>query len=320
MPLDNFLRVPTPENISFQYRIAGPFRRIMAYVADVLLVYTTMIVLFTIIAVLFFLIFVLWLGLGGGAGPGGATLFTNVMGVIASIGRVTTFIVHWFYGAYMESYFNGQTVGKMMLGLRVKSIDGSAIDGAQSTLRNFFRLFDLFPFVSLFLVFGGPFGTWEAFPTCIFGLACMTLSRRYQRLGDLVAGTMVVIEEKKWTHGLASFEDPRVPQLAELLPKGFVVSASLARALSDFVDRRRFLPYQRVAEIAAHLGKPLTEEFGLQADTNHDLLLCALYYKAFIDQHPEENENEQAEPLTQDMDNPFELATPVESVPPGGTQ
>ena len=77
----------------------------------------------------------------------------------------------------------------------------------------------------------------------------MTISRKYQRIGDLVAGTIVVNEDKKWTHGLAQFEDKRVPRLAELIPTDFEVSASLARTLADYVDRRRFLPYQRVAEI-----------------------------------------------------------------------
>ncbi len=34
--LDNTLRVTTPENISFEYRLAGPFRRFLAYLVDVL--------------------------------------------------------------------------------------------------------------------------------------------------------------------------------------------------------------------------------------------------------------------------------------------
>ena len=178
----------------------------------------------------------------------------------------------------------------MLTRLRVLSTDGSAINGAQATLRNFFRLLDVMPMISLGLLFGVPELKQVMIPTALFGLIAMALNPRYQRIGDFVAGTMVVMEEKQWAHGIVSFHDPRVAQLAELLPADFEVSASLAKTLAEYVDQRRALHPERVAEIASHLGPILLRRFKLPMDTNHDLLLCALYYKAFVSDRMETGE------------------------------
>ena len=114
------------------------------------------------------------------------------------------------------------------------------------------------------------------------------VSKKFQRVGDLVAGTIVVTEDTKWAHGLAKFEDPRVAELSELIPDGYSVSSSLAKSLALYVDRRRVLAPPRVAEIAGYLAKPLLEQFELPADTNADLLLCSLYYKTFMSHQPGE--------------------------------
>ena len=60
------------------------------------------------------------------------------------------------------------------------------------------------------------------------------------------------------------------------------MSRSLARALSLYVERRRVFPPARRAEIARTLGATLTEKMNLPANTNHDVLLCALYHRTFI--------------------------------------
>ena len=114
------------------------------------------------------------------------------------------------------------------------------------------------------------------------GLLTMTMNRRFQRLGDLVCGTMVVIEERHWLTGVAKLEDPRAAQLAEYLPADFRVSRSLAQSLATYVERRRFFSAARRREVARHLAEPLLEQFGMRRDTSHDLLLCALYYRTFV--------------------------------------
>ena len=139
---------------------------------------------------------------------------------------------------------------------------GQPINGMQATLRNLLRAADLLlPLV---------------------GLLVMTLNRKYQRLGDLVAGTIVVVEERQWLTGVAKLDDPRAIQLAAYLPPNFVVTRSLAKALATYVERRRFFTPPRRREVARHLAIPLLERFGLPPDTSYDLLLCALYYRTFI--------------------------------------
>ena len=220
-------------------------------------------------------------------GPGMSQLVDLISGLTTALFAIGGFLTMWFYGAVMETRYNGQTFGKMITNIRSISSDGSAIDGTQATLRNFFRLMDVSPIIPLTTIFGS-----EAVPIPVplfsIGLVCMILSNRYQRLGDLVAGTIVVSEQRKWTHGLAQFSDERVPSLSELIPDDFVTPPSLAKTLAEYVDRRRILPYERANEIAMHMTGPLLSKFGLPKDTNPDLFLCALYYKTFVE-HSEEN-------------------------------
>ena len=275
--LDNQIRVATPENISFHYEVTGPFRRLLAYVADIMITVSAFAILTTLI----------WTVLGLVAFIFRFTIFGNALDLLinASSGLVLAagFILLWFYGAFMETNFNGQTFGKMLARIRTISVDGSSIDASQAALRNFFRLLDVSPFVPLSLIMG-PFVEDDlSLPIFAFGFICMAISPRYQRVGDLVAGTMVVTEEPKWAYGLAKFTDSRVPELAEAIDKSFVVTPSMARTLAEYVDRRRVLPMPRATEIAKHMATPLIRTLGLREDTSADLLLCALYYRTYLE-------------------------------------
>ncbi|MEM9413744.1 MAG: RDD family protein, partial [Planctomycetota bacterium] len=230
--LDNQVRVSTPENISFQYEITGPSRRLCAYLADVFFTIS----IFLLISFSGVMLFALIASLLQGAGIG--PMLRSIGDIAYGLLLAMAFLSMWFYGAFMETYYNGQTWGKMISNIRTISVDGSSIDGAQATLRNFFRLLDVSPFISLGLLFGADFGYAPIIPTFAFGLISMTISPKFQRVGDLVAGTMVVTEEKKWAHDLATFDDPRVPKLSELIPDHFVVNRNLARTLAEYVDRR----------------------------------------------------------------------------------
>jgi uncharacterized RDD family membrane protein YckC len=269
--LDNLLAVKTPENISFQFRMAGPFRRLFAFLLDVLILFAATIIVSLVITIISVFTAV-----------AGAEIASLVSGTLSGLFLAGLFFVYWFYTAIMETFWNGQTFGKMAMRLRTLSSNGEAIDGVQAFLRNFFRLIDVSPVVSGFVLFGEGFDTPGVFPMFMFGLITMMVSRKFQRIGDLVAGTIVVHEKRNWSHGLAKFDDPRVPQLADIIPHDFYVSTDMAKALASFVDRRRFLPYQRVDEIAAHLARPILARIGLPSDTNYDLLLCAIYYKTYV--------------------------------------
>ena len=249
--------------------MAGPFRRLAAYAVDMAF---CGLVLFGLAVTITFIF--------GALGPSEIGFFMMV-----TLFLIIQFILQWFYGGFLETYWNGQTIGKRMLGIRVLSTDGQPINGLQEVMRNILRLADLYP--PIYLMFDANFPFFMFTGLC--GLLSAVLTSRYQRLGDLVCGTMVVVEEKSWLAGVIKLEDARVPQLAAEIPVNFVVTRTMAKALAAYAERRRHLSPARRHEIAAHLAEPLLAEFRLMPDTSYDLLLCALYYKAFVaDQTTEE--------------------------------
>lgn len=283
--LDNQIEIVTPENIAFRYIVAGPFPRLIAFVIDVLIWSLA----FGILSIFFNLL----LGLMAALGLPDLARTADVI-VSAALG-VGYFLTGWFYSAAFESWMNGQTLAKRLLRLRVLTENGSPINGMQATLRGLFRAGESLPFVSIQIFdpwinslieevtgWEGATPYFPIFPTMLVGLFAMAITTRFQRIGDVVCGTVVVHEPRDWKHGLAQFDDGRIPHLAEYIPAGFVVSDGLSRALAAYVDRRRYFSAGRRNEIAAHIAKPMLEKFGLPADTSYDLLLCALYYRAFI--------------------------------------
>ena len=256
--IDTTIEVVTPENIAFHYQAAGPFRRLVALSIDMLI---RMGILFCVGCVTSLVGFVI----GG-------------MAVLVYL--VSYFILDWFYGGLFETFMNGQTPGKRVMGVRVLTTEGQPINAMQAITRNVLRWVDMMPFLSLEM-FGIP-APMYFIPTFMLGLGFMMMNRRFQRLGDVVCGTMVVIEERHWLTGVVKLDDSRAALLADYLPADFQVSRSLGQTLSHYVERRRYFSDARRREVARHLGEPLLRQFGLPSDTSHDLLLCAMYYRAFI--------------------------------------
>ena len=254
--LDSSIEIVTPENISFRYELAGPFRRLPAFVID------------------FAIRLGIWLvGMF-------AMAMTGLLSGFAGIGvlLILWFLLEWFYGGLFETYWNGQTPGKRVMNVRVLSTDGRPINGLQAVMRNILRFADMMPMLPLSAVAGEAAAM--AIPTGLIGLVTPMCNRRFQRLGDLVCNTMVVIEERSWLFGVAKVEDARAAQLAEYIPVNFPIPRQLSRAVATYVERRRFFSAARRREIARHLAQPLVERFHLPSDTSYDLMLCALYHRA----------------------------------------
>jgi uncharacterized RDD family membrane protein YckC len=254
--LDTRVRVVTPENIAFQYRIAGPFRRLPAYLIDLAIRFAVGIVALYGLTFVFRLMGLEEMGWGIWL-----TLFL--------------FPLTWFYGGVFETFWNGQTPGKRIMRIRVLSVEGQAINASQATLRNVLRVVDAMPYFYL------------------VGLIVSAMNDRFQRLGDLACGTMVVSEDPRWLSGVAKVKEPDVLRLAAKIPASFQPSRSLAQALAVYVGRRQnFMPARRV-QIARYVGVPLRERFGLPHQTNLDQLLCALYNRVFVtDEEPDSAESD----------------------------
>jgi uncharacterized RDD family membrane protein YckC len=251
--LDSRIEIVTPENIGFQYVLAGPFRRLPAFLID-------MAIRAVVLGAMFlFCLLVAQLAVGG-------------IGI--GMFLVIWFAMSWFYGGFFETIWNGQTPGKWIMGLRVLSVDGQPINALQAVLRNVLREVDGMPMVG----FGIPMYT--------LGLAAMTASDRFQRLGDLACGTIVIVEHRRSLGNLARVAEPEVIAFADRLPANFIASRGMSQALSMYVARRGLFSAARRHEIASILAEPLASRFGLPGGTDPDLLLRALYYRTFIAAEP----------------------------------
>ncbi|HWL06785.1 MAG TPA: RDD family protein [Planctomicrobium sp.] len=152
--------VRTPENLEIKYDLAGAGTRAVAFLVDAALMYFIVSLLQGLITAL-----VLPIGKEHPIYAGAA------MGVI-------TFVFFNGYFILFEMLWAGQSPGKRVVGIRVVKKGGYSLRLIDSLIRNLLRTVDLLP-------------------VC-YGVGLVTvLSTRYsQRLGDLVAGTLVVYENQ----------------------------------------------------------------------------------------------------------------------------
>ncbi len=145
---------------------------------------------------------------------------------------ISIFVVEWFYPVFFEVLWRGRTPGKMTFQLAVVREDGTPVSWSESVVRNLLRAVDILP---------GCFGV---------ALVAMMVSPRFQRLGDMAAGTLVVYRAP-----LA----PRAPGEAGLAPQAPPIPLALdeQRALLDFAERVPFLNTERAEELAAIAGPAL---------------------------------------------------------------
>jgi uncharacterized RDD family membrane protein YckC len=123
------------------------------------------------------------------------------------------YIIWSSYFVVFEWLWNGQTPGKRWLKLRVIREDGRPITFWEAAVRNLLRIFDIMPF-----------------PFYSIGLIFVFISTRDQRVGDLVAGSVVVRERET--------EAPTFSQVFD-------------SPISDTALRRSFKPVQFAAEISS---------------------------------------------------------------------
>lgn len=120
----------------------------------------------------------------------------------AGLFMLLLFSLEWFYAVLFEVLWNGQTPGKAAMSIRVIHDDGTPISWRASMLRNLVRFVDLLPFA--------------------YQLGCisMVLSRDFKRLGDWVAGTLVVYSGTRSDDvlGCHNTETPRAQPMAPPIP------------------------------------------------------------------------------------------------------
>ena len=152
---------------------------------------------------------------------------------------IMVFLIEWFYPVYFELFHAGKTPGKSMFGLFVAQENASPVTPMASLIRNLLRFVDFLPFA---------YG---------FGLICLMSNRRFQRIGDIVAGT-VVLHKDTYQKNINQTE---VEAVAPPRP----LRLNEQQALIRFYQRRHLLSDERAEELAKFSG-PLVQEQVAAAD------------------------------------------------------
>jgi uncharacterized RDD family membrane protein YckC len=247
-PLDTDVTLEAPEHIVFRYRVAGPARRALAALFDVVVCYGTVLIISTLVVIAF----------AGFAGFKGA--FDSALDAGIGIILVVVFAAQWLYSFLWEG-LTGRSPGKMVADLRVVMLDGRPIGFAAAALRNVLRAADVLPLGYL------------------VGVLAMAMNRRFQRLGDLVAGTMVIIPGRAERAVPLALYPPASPEELEGLPGLVPLDTDERSAIELFLRRRGRLGPAREAELAGLMMPPLEKRFGFRLpDASRTLAL--LYDRA----------------------------------------
>jgi uncharacterized RDD family membrane protein YckC len=159
--------IDTPEQVELEYSVAGVGSRFVAVLLDTLTIGAFFVLELVALVVI---------GAASSASPAAGKLGEAAGKWFLAFVIFINFAILWGYFALFEAYWHGQTPGKRVMKLRVIKDSGRQITLFEALARNLLRVIDYLP--SLYLV----------------GVITMLCNKRNQRLGDLVAGTIVVHE------------------------------------------------------------------------------------------------------------------------------
>ena len=160
--LEQTVDVETPELVLVSYSIAGVGSRVLAALTDLAICVGLLLVLIGALVAL---------------APTGPAPNAASASWAAAVLILTQFAVLWGYYVLYEGLMDGQTPGKRIHRLRVVREGGFSVTFGVAAVRNLVRILDMQP-IFFYLA----------------GLGSILVTKRGQRLGDLVAGTIVVRE------------------------------------------------------------------------------------------------------------------------------
>jgi uncharacterized membrane protein SpoIIM required for sporulation/uncharacterized RDD family membrane protein YckC len=225
--------IETPELVVVSYTIAGLGSRVYAALIDLLLCFLLFIGSAVVIAM---------------TSPNDNEIGSPMSTAWAfAITAFLQFVIIWGYYLLAEGLFDGQTIGKRLLGIRAVRDGGYSVGFSASAVRNLMRLVDLQP------VF-----------TYAVGITSIALTKSGKRLGDIVAGTLVVRETMVQQPALAAAaaaaaakSDEHGPLIAQLDDHEFQLLEQWASRRSEIDPERRKALTQQVS---ARLSRALPDD------------------------------------------------------------
>ncbi|MCL1997833.1 MAG: RDD family protein [Turicibacter sp.] len=232
--------VLTPANIEVEYRLAGAGSRLAAFVIDftiqlIICLLLAIIILFGIYSYTF------------------ATL-DAVEGFALSFLIVSVFFVYFCYFIIFEMILTGQTPGKKIFGLRVISDNGQPVSLSQSLVRNLFK---------------------AVLDIIYIGIIVIMFSEKHKRLGDMVAGTIVVAEHYEpipLRDRSGNFSN--VSSLEQF--KHLQLTQEEVDLLHIYEARKIYLPDYAKSELVAEWASYLAKKWNIDANLVDDELLVAV--------------------------------------------
>jgi len=175
------LQINTTQNVNLAYTIVSIGERILAFLIDAFILY----------------LYALLVNLIGDAI---GYVYDDGWTQRGLVGLI--FLPAMGYSLLMHSLFNGRTVGKMLLKMRVVRVDGTPVHWSNYLVRWLLRLVDIWVFLGS------------------IGLLAIIFSERKQRVGDAAAGTVVISTKNKTkvSHTiLEEVEDNYVPKFSNVM-------------------------------------------------------------------------------------------------------
>lgn len=211
--------IETAENIHLKVELAGLASRVFAFGIDAMLMLTLMGIVIAMLSI--------W-------------SYAQALPEISKTGiPLVTFVIFFGFNLFQEWLWNGKTVGKAALGIRVVRDNGQPIGFWEAFGRNLLRVLDVY--------------------ASGLGLLCMMFNRREKRFGDFVAGTVVIHDQRIARPGgyqSLQAEDEIVEQAGEQRT-ALRMTAEEVELLSAFQSRReRWFPESR-----KRLGDALRQYF-----------------------------------------------------------
>jgi uncharacterized RDD family membrane protein YckC len=241
--LDGTHRVITPEYVEFDFVLAGMMSRFLAWLCDTIVCLVVAMVTLSILS----------------------TVMALFPGFNSALSFVVWFLIDWGYMIVFELWWSGQTPGKRLTSLRVIQETGVRVSFYQTILRNLARPVDRLP---LFYLVGG---------------AVALLSKKHQRLGDMLAGTLVVRDRRIKIP--ASVATPQGLDVALLSDSEFSsrvarISSEEEQLLISAVLRREEMSVEARLKFFAKAAARLEQELGFSkpehlSDEKVVLLVCA---------------------------------------------